>query len=172
MPNTEQIRKAQERREARKNAQLAAIDAANEQDANLSETIKASQKAATKAPPRKTVSRAELRKAKQAAAEKQADADVRVVAKPSDIEAALEIGRQGGEIPLHVMNQMAKVASHELRDEARDIADAAGKAAFQVATGKIASRRTRGNRFSRMRDAQALMDKTNAEKAAAAAAGQ
>ena len=110
--------------------------------------------------------KAEVKRAKKEAAEKQAEIDVRVVPQAPDVEAGLAAGRQGGQIPLHVMNQMAKAASRSLRDEARDIADAAGKAAFQVATGKIAMRRARGDRFSRMRDAQEAMDAHNKALAA------
>lgn len=162
MPNNEQIRKAAERREARKLAQENAKVTADAQDQAMPAILKT-----PSAPKPPQPSRAAMKAAKRKQAEEQADKDVRVVAKPTDIEAALTAARQGGALSLHAMNQLAQQGDAELRDEARAIADAAGKAAFQVATGKIAERRHRGDRFSRMRDADALAAEAAAKKAAA-----
>lgn len=130
MANTEQTQKRQSARARRAAAKAAATQQADK-DATLKKAeVLAAQKDKPKkpaAPKPRRVAREEARKAAEAQAEQ--DAHLKVV----DTEVSLV---KGSTPSLHDLNRMAKRANREIRDTARDAANAAGKAAFDVLRGK------------------------------------
>lgn len=159
MPNPEQMRKAAERREARRTARDTHAAQADAEAVTLSQKSEAQSQPDYVAPARVAApakSRKERVAAQHRAAEVQADVDAAVTACAPDVDAALETARQGGTLPLHVLNALAKEADDNLRDEARQIGSAAGKAAMDAAN-VLRPERSRHKRFNRVRRANDLL---------------
>jgi hypothetical protein len=93
-------------------------------------------------------SRGEQKIMRQIAAEKQADLDAQATTAPDDGENVdLAFYRQRGvEPPLHVLNKLAVRADRQMRDEAREVGQAVGRAAMDV----LSERRATQGRESRM----------------------
>ncbi len=165
MPNAEDLKKAAERREKRKLAREAAVEQAHAEAQNLSDVVAASQKAAeTKKPAPAKKSAKEQRAAERKANEAKADAEeksLRVETTSVDLKSM-----EGRAPTLHELNRMAKEANAHIRDEAIDIAKAAGAAALNAALGKR-TRHASVTRFAKMRDAQDAKAKQEAAKAEA-----
>lgn len=164
MPDMEQVKAASARREARKAAREAAVEQAHQQLETLPETVEASKAKAAEAPvaprrPRKEVL-AEQRAAVEATVREQ---NRTLLVKKPDVKAYMA-KRHAGRIPLHVLNAAAHDVSASSRDRARDIANAAGKAAFGVAMGKLDPTKAQ-DKHARMAAAQAQMDAIKAKKA-------
>lgn len=83
-------------------------------------------------------------------AEKRADADSRAVAPDAATVAASFKGRPGDPIPLNVLNARAEMINKVERDEARVIANAAGKSVYDTLQN-IAPRSKHG-KFRKMRE--------------------
>jgi hypothetical protein len=179
MPNPETIRKAAEKREARKAARAGNEDAVVTQTKELA-ALTQLQKAAKKDPaaaaelrekqPPKPVAKPMTKKQRQvaarAAAEKQADADARVVPTVDEDKLDLEYYTSRGiEIPLHILNQIAKRNDTAIRDDARDLARAVGQVAYEQALDR--DHRNRHSRERKVNKAIAEADRAKAEKAAA-----
>lgn len=172
MPDPNAVHDAQSRREARHAARAAEktdqTKVADQQDqdiAALSELQSLANRvnsAKTAKPAPKPKTRSERKEQARKAAEAQAEADVRVEPKQYE-DIAAEIAKyrdRGDQVPLHLLNLQAKANSLAIKDEAREIANAAGRAAFAEAVGRRPER-SRHTRFRRM---------TEAAKAAQAAA--
>lgn len=101
--------------------------------------------------------------AQQAAAKAQADRDERVSV--VDPEIKLVPGKQ---LSLHELNLMARRIDRANRDEAREAANAAGKAAFEVLSGRKDTGNAQVNRYRTMHKTQVSV----AQAALAAAAKQ
>jgi hypothetical protein len=90
---------------------------------------------ATEAKPRSTAGMAKSRKDRLAearkAAEEQADRDERF-----SPELAAPVLVPGKQMSLNDLNRMQRATNRAIRDEARDAANAAGKAAFEVLRGR------------------------------------
>lgn len=193
MPNAEQIRKTQERREARANAKKTNTQAAIDQEhelAALSDRLRGQKadpdarfneaglrvdqvgmaapiddtdpedhpKTSTKAK-----SRSAQKIAAQLAAEKQAEIDVRATpVQKRDEHDLSQYAASGTEPPLHVLNAIARRADQDIRDQAAEAAQAAGKAAYDVLT----ERRSQRNPETRHKTVEEAM------RAAAAAKSQ
>lgn len=165
MPNQEALERVAARRKARESAKGAAKAMADTEAQEIAKLTQkqnedrasgktantpnsASAKSISKA---KAQSRAEKREAAAKAAERQAEEDVRVMPeKPSEetIQSYLERGETP---PLHLLNALAKKADVALKDEARTMANAVGKVAFEQAMGR--GERNRHTRMKRMNDA-------------------
>lgn len=157
--STEQLKNSSNRRAARKAARDNAALKADQQEQSLSEKLAKDAEAATKKAaavkaPEPQKSKREKRAEAIAAAERQADAqEAAVVGKEVDTAPYLGEGLQRGvKPPLHVLNALANKQSEVVRNDARLIANAAGRAAYDVARGK---REAKGpSRFQKMMDAQ------------------
>jgi hypothetical protein len=176
MPDPNAVHDAQSRREARhaaraaeKTGQNRVADQQDQDIAALSELQSLANRvnsAKTAKPAPKT--RSERKEQARKAAEAQAEADVRVEPKQyEDIAGEIAKYRDRGEQPpLHLLNLQAKANSTAIKDEAREIANAAGRAAFAEAVGRRPER-SRHTRFRRMTEAakaaQAAAPKENAE---------
>lgn len=150
-------RKQREERIAAREANVAKSKAEAQELAVLSEQQAAAKKAGEPVPsaaPKpqqvKPLSKKERQALDQARAEKQAEEDVKRVVDNIDIKAEMaRAAQEGRPLPLHVLNAMAKEADRSIKDEAKEIANAAGKAAYAVAAGKQ-HRLTRSGRISRL----------------------
>ena len=160
MPNSEQLRKAAERREARAAARISNTAKAEAEGQELAQLSEEQNKPGFTPParPSKRGDRAAERAAAKARAEQQAEEDAQVVPRAPDIQAALD---RGGHIPLHVLNAMAQEADSVIRDEAREIGKAAGQAARDAAM-TLRPERSRHKRFIKARRLNDLLkgDKT------------
>jgi hypothetical protein len=93
--------------------------------------------------------------AEQKRAEVQADIDAHKLP-PAPEEIAESYKLVPGEVPpLAVLNARAKLTAAATRDAAREIANAAGKAAFETAQGRIS--RGPHKRYEKLRDAEARL---------------
>ena len=99
----------------------------------------------------KAVSRADKRAAAKRAAALQAEADVRVMPEPVKAETVADYLARGETPPLHILNAMAKATNKTIDQEAREMANAIGKVAFDHAKGKVS--RNRHTRIKKMNDA-------------------
>lgn len=166
MPTEAQIKAATSRRLKRKEAREQAVETAREEDQNFSDILAEgrSKKAETKPEPK--LSRKEKIAAQRRAAEKEAHEQDKNLRTPTpDIDKALQANvRTGENVPLHVLNALASKHANEIKDEAREIANAAGKAAFATATG-IREQKRRPSRHTNMRDAQARAEQIRKSKA-------
>lgn len=177
MPDAAQIKKAADRRAARDEKRSSNKEAAAAEllaTAKLTETqnkaragdadAKATLVAAADARPKKAnVSRAQKKIIDRAAAEKQADADVRVEPQVDEDKLQLSYWRdRGQEPPLYVLNHHAQQADAGLRDDARELARAVGQEAYNQAL----DRGQRG-RHSRERKANKMIDELRRAQAAA-----
>ncbi len=111
----------------------------------------------------KAASRADRRAAQKAAANRQAEADVRVVPEPVKADTIADYLSRGETPPLHVLNAMAKATNKGLDQEAREMANAIGKVAYDQAKGKVA--RNRHGRIKRMNDALDTLKAAQAQTA-------
>lgn len=153
--STEVIKQAAERRAAKK-AQQEAARAQAERDALVrKEDVLRKQATEVQTPHAARQTRKEAAVAAQQRAEKQAAIDAAKLP-PSAEEIADSYTLKVGEVPsLHVLNARAKLVSEATKDVAREIANAAGKAAFDTAQGRIA--RGPHNRYRKLRDAEAAL---------------
>lgn len=163
MPNLDQIAKMKERREARAAGKVNATEAAEKELHELSAKSEAQAQPDYVAPKRKpTADRKAQIAAQRAAAEKQADADAAYVPPHTDAQELFQKAKAaGGEIPLHVLNAMAKEASENIRDEAIEIGRIAGKAARDAA---LVSKPERSRHNRMIKAARAAMAMEAAKK--------
>lgn len=170
MPSATEMMKASEKREARRKARQANADKAqieaqelaakSEQQAEARRSADAeSVKPAAKPKPTAATRKAAARKA----AEEQAEKDVRQTAEAPDIKTYLARGETP---PLHVLNALAKNADAGVRDEARVVANAAGKAAFDQLVGRRSPRGDVHTRHKRVRTAVDMARETEKARAA------
>lgn len=130
MPNQNDILKAKERRELRKKAREAAVEQAHEQEQNFSDTA-AKSKAA---PPRVQAPRKpskEVRAEERKAAEAEADRQEREMKVDNSVVDPRDFARRPP--TLHELNKLARQQSRSIRNGARIVAKAAGKAAYSAA---------------------------------------
>lgn len=115
-------------------------------------------------------SRSEQKVMRQLAAEKQADIDAQATVAPDDQEDIdLAHYRQRGiEPPLHILNKLAVRADRAMRDEAREVGQAVGRAAMDVLTERRASQ-SRESRMNKVAGQMTNIAKQNAINAAKAA---
>jgi hypothetical protein len=181
MPNPESIRKQAEKRAQRKAARTGNEAAVVDQTAKLAKLTELQKKAKTSpeaaaelqrvTPPKpKVIAKKDRQAAARKAAEVQADADARVV--PTIDEDKLELSyytSRGIEIPLHVLNRIAKRADVAIRDEARDIARAVAEVTYdQVLDRDQRNRHKRERRMVKaLNEMAALKANQEAQKAAA-----
>ena len=157
MPNSEQLRKAAERREARAAAKQSHVEQSEQEGQELAALSEEQNKPGFVPPARPPKrDRAADRIAAKARAEKQADEDAKVTAREPDIDAALAHAQRGGHLPLHVLNAMAREADQGIRNEAREIGKAAGAAAHDAALS-LRPERSRHKRFIKARRLNDLM---------------
>lgn len=159
MPTQDDIERAKTRREQRKAAREAAVEKAHAQEAAISDNVakaKEEAKNPTKPAPRpvRKTRKEQVREARAAAEKKAAEQEQRVVGSRVDTEPYKV--RSYVNPPLHVLNQMSQDAEIPIRREAREIANAAGKAAFDVALGKTALHRG-PRRIAKVAKAQAAL---------------
>lgn len=151
MPTQEQIEAQQAKRaereaarsdaEGKEAAKQAARDKADAEARELAEkseaqtAMKAAGKLKTPPPLGTTKSaKAKRRYAEKEAARQQAEEDARKL--PEEVDTSLAAYGDGGKIPLNVLNAIASKADTAIKDEAREIAQAAGMAAYDAAAGK------------------------------------
>lgn len=177
MVNPESIRKAADKRAQRKAAREGTEDAVRTQTEELAKLTQLQNEAKTDAgkaqelikqqplkPVVKPMSKKERQLAARKAAEKQADADARVVPQVDDEKMTLAYYNDRGlEPPLHVLNHIAKMNDGAIRDDARDLARAVAEVAYDQALD-----RDHRNRHTRERK----MNKAIAEAAALKAAAK
>lgn len=169
MPTEKQLLDAKAKREARAAARAGhAEDALRQQHALAlqSEEQAVAKREGTFTPPVKpaaNITRAASIKAKRRAAEVQAAKDATLVPEEVEVEKFLGENAYGNTPPLHVLNAIASKADAAIRDEARQIANAAGKAAFDLAVGRR-GRHDTVNRHRRMRDQMAAADAAKVKK--------
>jgi len=158
MPTEADIQKAAERREKRKLAREAAVQQAHQQEVRLPETIKTSPRKPAPVHASTKEQRAAARKAREAEADQQ-DRSLYVP------QAEFSLVGRGTDKPLslHELNKLAKQNNAVLKEDAREIAKAAGKAAYEAASGRRPNVSAR--RYKNMRDAQAALDAQKAKQA-------
>lgn len=163
MPSLDQIKKMQERREARAAGKANATEAAEQELHTLAAKSEEQSQVDFVPPKRKPApDRKAQIAAKQKAAQEQAEADAAYSPERSSAREQFEAAKAaGGEIPLHVLNAMAKEASVAIRDEATEIGKIAGKAARDAAlvTRPERSRHNRIIKAARAAVAMAANDK-------------
>lgn len=148
-----EAQKAQERREAREKGKATNAQAAIDQEFNLAalhdrlvrqakgEETDADREdgiAEKRSPPPAPVARKDMRAAQQIVAAKQAERDAQATVAPL-VEEPVNLAAytsKGLEPPLHVLNALARRADNAIRDEARDVAQVVGKAAFDELSGR------------------------------------
>lgn len=165
MPNADDMKLRQDARQRRKEQRDGHVVKAHEQDARLSDIQAGNQQrtaianeaaastkerhdasidkgivpeAAKRKPTRTETTR--VAKVKHA---RQAEVDARVIPKELDVDKELAKWSGEGSPPLHVLNAVAEQADKRIRDEGRDIAQAAGKGAYEAYVGKVAGKRSR-----------------------------
>jgi len=159
MPTPEQLQQAKERRERRRLDRDAAVEKAHSQIASMPEEMKKPKPAAKPRKPR----RVEIAEQREAHTER-AQAQLREIkVTEPDVDAYLGT-RRTGQVPLNVLNALANRNRQLVRDDAREIANAAGKAAFSAALGRKPSQR---DPHKKVRDAQSALAAQNAKLAAA-----
>jgi hypothetical protein len=175
MPTAEDLKKRSEARALRRANQQSAIEKAHTEAADAAEKQQQNQKGrdataeltnVAPKPKAKPTPRAETVRKGKAAAEVQARKDSELTPEEVNVEQEFERWDGRGAAPLHVLNAIAKRIDGEVRDEGREIAAAAGKAAYEVYTGKLGGKR---NRYGKMRaQIAAGQAKLDADKAKAA----
>lgn len=159
MPNQSDILKAKERRERRKLAREAAVEQAHAQDQKLSETI-----AANKDKPKPAAvkpSTKEIRAAEREAAEKEANRQEREMVVRDEVIRPVQYAHR--QPTLHELNQFARQQLLPIRKGARNVARAAGKAAYTAAMSGEAPH-LGPSKHQRMFDAQDALAKAKAAK--------
>lgn len=129
MADTQEVKTAEARKEARLQAQEKAKLAA-ERDAQRSKSEVLAAQAANPKPAVPVVTRAQRKLAARQAAEAQAERDA--LRRPGNVDAEVAPLNPSNPPSLHELNRRAKFISHQQRDVARDAAKAAGEAAFNV----------------------------------------
>lgn len=116
-------------------------------------------------------SRGEQKIMRQLAAEKQADKDAQATVAPDDPDEVIDLSiytNRGIEPPLHVLNKLAVRADRAMRDEAREVGQAVGRAAMDVLTERRATQ-SRESRMNKVAGQMTNIAKQNALNAAKAA---
>lgn len=163
MPNMDQLKEATKRREARKAAREAAVETAHQQLESLSDTAAASKEQLASAE-RKPVRPRKEQLAEQRAAVEATVREQNRTMTTSKPDVSKFLGRRApGRVPLHILNAAAQQTASASHDRARDIANAAGKAAFGVAIGKADPTKAQ-DKHARMAAAQAQMAAAKAAK--------
>lgn len=163
MANTQEVKTAEARKEARLQAQEKAKLAA-ERDIRLSKAEVLAEQQANPKPAAPVATRAQRKIAARQAAEAQAEKDAQL--RPGNVDAASPPLDPSRPPSLHDLNRRAKFISHQQRDVARDAAKAAGEAAFNV----LAERKGRGrpvgavSRHQTMAAAEAAMARARASQ--------
>lgn len=157
MPNADDLKRRAQAREMRKANREKAVETAHaeaqQQVAKQQEnqTARKPQAIATNETPKpapKRQSRTETVKAEKKAHEAEARKDASNLPSGVDVESELEKWDGLGAPPLHVLNAIASKIDTSIRDEGKEIATAAGKAAYETYVGKLGGKR---NRYGRMR---------------------
>lgn len=158
MPTTDSVKKSAQRRAARKAAREAAVETSQAETENLSATVKASKaKAAARPAARKAT---ETNKEKVMAARRAVEEQVKVqdqtlIVRENAVDPQSYI-RPGAQLSLHQLNRISLKQKAAARDEAREIALAAGEGAYRAAAG-ARQRRAAGDRWSKRNDADAAI---------------
>lgn len=170
MPTVDELKQRQQARELRKAQRQTNVERAHVEAFQLSDVQAQNQVASDKAKaeadevaqinaakldrgivpaPKPTVSArtTQTRKDKLIHA-RQADVDAQRMPEPTDAEAEFAKWDGFGQPPLHVLNAIAEQQDRATRDAAKDVANAAGKAAYETYVGKVGVGR---NRHARMR---------------------
>lgn len=155
MPNLEQLQRAAERREARKAAQQEAVAKANAQD---QQQIGAAA-GETKAMDAAEVVRQKVRPATKEERKRMQQEAVAAALRAQDIRPTPNVldGYEhvpGVVPPLHIQNALARVASGEIKDEARELAQLVGKQVYDAALDP--GGRGQHNRWKKLRKAADL----------------
>lgn len=151
---------AKTRRAARKAAREVNVEKAFEQERQLTSNINELKRldADKPKPAEKMPQRERVKKERVVAEERAAEQERHLTSRQSEnVETNLEVYVNSREnVPLHVLNQIAREQNEQRASFAKDVATAAGKAAFGAAGG-IEQRRGPSvtTRFNRVRDAQA-----------------
>lgn len=162
MPNLESIQKAADRRKARQEAKNNTAERVAAETVELSrkteEQNAAPRRVATTTPSQNVgKTRAQKKAVAASRAAEQAEADVRVdpnAITDEAIERALADARSTGKpVPLHILNAQAKRNDRAMKDDARDMATAVGKVAYDQALGRV--ERNKHTRQKRMNEAMA-----------------
>ena len=114
-------------------------------------------------------SRGEQKIIRQLAAEKQADADAKATISPDNPDEEIDLNfysSRGVDVPLHILNKLAVRADRAMRDEAREVGQAVGRAAMDVLTDRRATqgRESRQKKVSDQMTAIAKQAALNAAK--------
>lgn len=157
MPNADDLKRRAQARELRKANREKAVETAHaeaqQQVAKQQEnqTARKPQATATNEAPKpvaKRPSRTEAVKAEKKAHEVEARKDATKLPSAVDVEGELEKWDGMGTPPLHILNAIASKIDTSIRDEGKEIATAAGRAAYETYVGKLGGKR---NRYGRMR---------------------
>lgn len=158
MPSNDDLQNRQRARELRKAGRQTAIETAHAEAQTASETQQVNQEArrddvvATNIAPKPAAAKAKVTRAatvrvEKAVHEEAARRDAELRPAEVDVDAEFDKWDGRGAPPLHVLNALAAKTDGEIRDEGREIASAAGKAAYEVYTGKLAGKRSRHSRM-------------------------
>lgn len=134
MPNPEQLQRAAERREARKMAQQDAVVKANTQDqeqigaAAPEAKMDAAEVVRQQVKPRTNNERKKMQQEAVAKAVLEQD----LTPTPDALKGYVHV--PGVVPPLHIQNALARQATEAFKDEARELAQAVGRKAFEIAT--------------------------------------
>lgn len=157
MADTKQIKSAAERRERKVTAQQVASAQAVADLAVIHDLPKDTAareqhiaKVAAAKPVPMTRKERKLQAKKQA--EEQAQRDAIRMSRNTSFEVLEQyVGKPGEVPPLHIQNALQAAAALDMKDEARDVANAAGKAAYDVVLGKTPrNQHTRQKRIAQM----------------------
>lgn len=171
MATTAQAKKAADRKAARADAQetartQAASDTALRKNTTEGEIVGTKTVTHNQEKPKPRISNAE----RKAQAKARAEAQAKVDAARRPPEMIMPKVRPGEQLSLHELNMRAKIISKQQRDVARDAANAAGKAAFEVLKGKKGSNPPLIDRHKNAARMQDQMQKSMQAAVAAAAA--
>lgn len=166
MPNQQDMARANARRAARKAQREQNVERAHEQERVNSTTVK-EQRVKQAANPKQAasarkVSVREQTAARRAQAEAKADAqDKTLKAPPVDTRPYFAAGVVP---PLHVLNAISREGAGPINEHARNIANAAGKAAYGVAVGQKPQRSGQSDKMSRVVKAQTARQTAQKQK--------
>lgn len=149
MPDPTKMISAMERREARKAAATAAVQKSQTEEATLSEKLAEVKKAAPAAPKAPMMTKNERKRAAREAASAQATAEEQRFVR--DIKFDRPVPGSTG-TPLAQLNAEARATHAGLVEEARDIANALGKAAYTELLRPDRQRHTRHKRARQVAD--------------------
>lgn len=165
MPNVDDLKTRQAARQLRKEQREVHVVKAHDQDAKLSDIQAGNQQrtaiaseaaAATKErndasidkgivpePAKRKPTRTETTRVQKIKHAREAERDARNIPAELDVDKELEKWNGEGSPPLHILNAVAEQADKRIRDEGRDIAQAAGKGAYEAYVGKVVGKRSR-----------------------------